>query len=53
MLEKSPKGTSAFESGSGLGLYITKGIIEGHGGEIWVTSEGKGAGTELTFTLSL
>ena len=51
MLENNPGGTSAFESGSGLGLYITKGIIEGHDGKIWVNSEGKGAGTEFCFVL--
>ncbi len=51
MLEKSPEGASTFESGSGLGLYITKGIIEGHNGEIWARSEGKGTGTEVFFTV--
>jgi signal transduction histidine kinase len=30
--------------GAGLGLYLTKEIVSGHGGEIWVdTEEGKGA----------
>lgn len=36
--------------GLGLGLYITKGLVEAHGGRIWVESE-RGKTTTFSFTL--
>lgn len=36
--------------GSGLGLFITKNIIEAHGGKIWLESE-EGKGSTFSFSL--
>lgn len=35
----------------GLGLTIAKGIVEAHGGRIWVKSDGEGKGSSFYFTL--
>lgn len=39
------------KGGLGLGLYISKGIIERPGGKIWVQSEGPGKGSTFRVTL--
>jgi two-component system, OmpR family, sensor histidine kinase VicK len=47
------KFVSKSETGTGLGLFISKSIIETHGGKIWGENNKDGKGATFTFTLPL
>lgn len=43
--------STAESQGTGLGLYITRALVELHHGRIWADSEGPGHGSTFTFSL--
>ncbi len=53
MPELFSKFTAKSFSGTGLGLYISKSIVEAHGGKIWAENNSDGKGTTFTFILPL
>ncbi|MDW0120120.1 MAG: HAMP domain-containing sensor histidine kinase, partial [Nitrososphaeraceae archaeon] len=56
-VELMPKLFSKFVTssnhGTGLGLFISKGIIEAHGGRIWAENNSNGVGASFSFSLPI
>ena len=47
------KFASKSDNGTGLGLFLSKGIIQAHGGKIWAENNKEGKGATFRFTLPL
>ena len=52
-IERYGKGMDIDTEGSGLGLYLSKEIIELHGGKIWLESEGRNKGSKFIINLPI
>jgi len=52
-IERYGMGWDITVGGIGMGLYISKEIIELHGGKIWSESEGRSKGSEFLFSLPI
>jgi len=52
-IERFGQGYDVVTEGSGLGLYISKKIIELHGGDVWAESEGRNKGSTFYFSLPI
>ncbi|MFX1311991.1 MAG: PAS domain S-box protein [Promethearchaeota archaeon] len=50
-IERYGQGWDVSTEGSGLGLYITKKLIELHGGKIWLESKGRNKGSVFYFSI--
>jgi len=52
-IARESNGFDPFSEGSGLGLYISKKIVELHGGKMWFESEGRNKGSTFYFSLPI
>ncbi len=50
---KQLKSADNARKGTGLGLVVSKGIVEAHGGQIWAESAGENMGTTFYFSIPL
>lgn len=53
MLKESYSSITDAAQGTGLGLYISKSVVQLHGGKIGVTSEGKDKGSTFSFSVPI
>jgi len=47
------KFVTSSNQGTGLGLFISRGIIEAHGGRIWAENNSDGVGARFSFSLPM
>ena len=52
-IERYGKGWDIVVGGMGMGLFISKEIIELHGGKVWVESEGRNKGSTFFFSIPI
>ncbi|HDP24543.1 MAG TPA: HAMP domain-containing histidine kinase [Deltaproteobacteria bacterium] len=53
MFKRLPEAITLWGSGTGMGLYVVKGIVKAHGGKIWVDPNSETAGTSFLIRLPL
>ncbi|MDT8274104.1 MAG: ATP-binding protein, partial [Desulfomonilia bacterium] len=53
MFKRLPEAITLWGSGTGMGLYVVKGIVKAHGGKIWLDPKYETAGTSFLIRLPL